>query len=59
VVARITESDPAIHYVALQAKDSQAETTPFLEFLASASARAVFEAAGLRVAGDEPIGGTP
>jgi len=58
VFARIAESHPAIRYVPLQAKDPQAETAPFLEFLASASARAIFDAAGLEVASDETVGGT-
>lgn len=48
VVARLPVSDrPPIDYVVAQARDPASDTQPFMTFLKSAEARAVFESLGL------------
>lgn len=42
------QSHPAIDYVIAEAMDPQSDTKPFLDFLGSAEAKAVFKAAGLQ-----------
>jgi len=42
------QSHPAIDYVVAEAMDPQSDTKPFLDFLGSAEAKAVFKAAGLQ-----------
>jgi molybdenum ABC transporter molybdate-binding protein len=43
-----TQSHPAIDYVVAEAMDAKSETKPFLDFLGSAEAKAVFKAVGLQ-----------
>jgi len=46
------QSYPAISYVAAEAMDSQSDLKPFFDFLRSAEAKAVFQAAGLQAASE-------
>src|SRR5262249_5167425 len=45
------EGHPAIDYVVAEARDAQSDVKAFLEFLGSAEAKGIFEAAGLRSTG--------